>query len=46
MDTSLPLDGAAGKRGATLRRGPASLTRTACRALVRRHGGRTGEDAP
>ncbi|CAM5679896.1 DUF6380 family protein [Streptomyces hirsutus] len=46
MDTPLPPDGAAGKRGATLRRRPASLTGTARRAPIRRHGGRAGEGTP
>ncbi|MFI8308384.1 DUF6380 family protein [Streptomyces sp. NPDC085927] len=45
MDTPLPPDGAAGKRDATLRRRPASLTRTAGRTPIRRHGGRAGEGA-
>ncbi|MFC5856462.1 DUF6380 family protein [Streptomyces chlorus] len=46
MATPLPPGGAAGKRCATLRRGPASLTRTAGHAPIRRRGGRAGEGAP
>ncbi|MFD7133358.1 DUF6380 family protein [Streptomyces sp. NPDC059894] len=39
-------DGTGEKRHATLRRGAASLTATACRAPFPRHGGRAGEGAP
>ncbi|MFC5672641.1 DUF6380 family protein [Streptomyces incanus] len=46
MDTPPPSDGAADKRCATLRPGPASLTRTTGHAPIRRHGGRAGEGAP
>ncbi|MGY0071134.1 DUF6380 family protein [Streptomyces sp. QTS137] len=46
MDRPLPPGRAPGKRGATLRRGLASLPRTARRAPIRRHGGRAGEGAP
>ncbi len=43
MDNPVQGDVAGEKRHATLRRGTASLTATACRALF--HGGRAGEDA-
>ncbi|MET8115227.1 DUF6380 family protein [Streptomyces prasinus] len=45
MDTPLPPGGTAGKRGATLRRRPASPTGTAHRTPDRRHGGRAGKGA-
>jgi hypothetical protein len=45
MDNPVQGDAAGEKRHATLRRGTASLTATACRAPFNLHGGRAGEDA-
>ncbi|WP_416237784.1 DUF6380 family protein [Streptomyces sp. NEAU-W12] len=46
MDAPLPPGRAPGTRGATLRRGLASLPGRARRAPTRRHGGRAGEGTP
>jgi hypothetical protein len=45
MDNPVQGDVVGEKRHATLRRGTASLTATACRALINHRGGRPGEDA-
>jgi hypothetical protein len=45
MDNPVQGDATGEKWHATLRRGTASLTATACRALINHHGGRAGEDA-
>ncbi|WP_420856517.1 DUF6380 family protein [Streptomyces mangrovisoli] len=45
MDKAVPSDPGPGKRRATLRRGPASLTATAGAAPVHRRRGRAGEGA-